>query len=439
MKIKIQIQDIFFLAFIGSATLGVISRNLPLGMGSTFYVWSPIVLILILSYRSSVFTKESVRIILLYGILSVGVLQYSLWRYMSDWNRIHIFLEFYYLFVTTAVLFYYLSRGSFSSFGWLSKWAFIFIIISLILTNIALYLDPYIVRDSASSGDFSSYQRAIFSYTGAMGYGYLQAIITLIPILIYYIKRKIRMVFSTKVLIVILLVIIITEIRAQVFANILVTFLILTLALFGLKNWKASFFSLIFVIGLFLITPISFFTSSLNSISLLFDSDSEIYYKLTDLSVFIENPDIDTSTGVGARTERYPLLYRALIANPFFGNTSYNSSLNIELGGHLYWMNRLALWGIFGFLFFIYVLYKIFSNIIPLFNHDFQFYYFISILSVIFLGLIKAVGGIHMWLMLIVIIPGMYFYPLIDKKRIQQNKEIAFDSKVVPDKDKGVY
>jgi hypothetical protein len=142
-----------------------------------------------------------------------------------------------------------------------------------------------------------------------------------------------------------------------------------------------------------------------------------MYYKLNDFAVFVENPDIDPSTGAGARAERYPLLYNALINSPVLGNTSYRSHLNIESGAHLYWMNRLALWGIPGFLFFIFMLYKIYRSISSLFDANYSFYYFLSVMAFVFLGLIKAIGGSEPWLILIVVIPGLYFLPLLEESK----------------------
>ena len=91
----------------------------------------------------------------------------------------------------------------------------------MIMTNIALSFDPMIIRQSVSTDRFTPFQAQIYKITGAGGYGYMQALVCLIPVLIYHIKYWTQMIFSRKILIVILLLIIITMIRAQVFANLL--------------------------------------------------------------------------------------------------------------------------------------------------------------------------------------------------------------------------
>jgi hypothetical protein len=148
-----------------------------------------------------------------------------------------------------------------------------------------------------------------------------------------------------------------------------------------------------------------------------FDADSNIYYKLNDFAKFIQRPEFEASTGAGRRAARYPLLFDAFINKPLLGDASYNSPFYIVEGGHLYWMNRLTQWGVLGFLFFVFVLYQIYKRIRSLFDDNFAFYYFLSVSAFILLGLIKNISGREPFLVLIVVIPGLYFLPLLDKKK----------------------
>ncbi len=422
MKIKLQIPDVSILITIAAATLPIVFRNLGREAGSFAFLWAPLTLLVILFKRPAIFTKESIGILFLYGLIMVGILQYTLWNYMDDWNRPRILLEFYFLIVGTAVLYYYLVKGEFRKLAWLSMWTFIFITITLIGTNIALFFDPTIVRQSASTEYFTSIQEKVYKHTGAMGYSYGQSLVCLIPILIYHIKKKKKMVFAPKVLLAILALLIITQLRAQVFANILVTVMITILAIIGSKKrWVSNIAILSFSVMIFII-PKSFYTNSLVSLSHSFDSESDMYYKLNDFAEFIENPELDVSTGTGSRAERYPLLLNALAANPLVGDASHASNFDIGPGAHLYWMNRLALWGLPGFLFFIFTLFRIYRSINSLFDAEYSHYYLLSVIALIMLGLIKAVGGSEPWLILIVVVPGLYFLPLLQ----QTKKDKAF-------------
>ena len=72
-------------------------------------------------------------------------------------------------------------------------------------------------------------------------------------------------------------------------------------------------------------------------------------------------------------------------------------------------MSRLALWGIFGFVGYLFILRQIFKPVLRIFDSEFRFYYYLSLGSTIVLGLIKNLGGREPYVMLLIIIPGLYF------------------------------
>ena len=116
-------------------------------------------------------------------------------------------------------------------------------------------------------------------------------------------------------------------------------------------------------------------------------------------------------------------MFDALAENPFFGNASDDTSIEIDAGAHLYWMNRLALWGIPGFIVFLFMLSFLYKNISSMFDEGFRFYYLLSMTAFILIGLTKATGGVEIWLMLIVVIPGLYFLPLLEKNVIDNSNQ----------------
>lgn len=400
-----------------STSLYVVVRNLPPIVRSFRFFWGPAVLVLIFLTQSSAFGKKPMRILILYGAVSLGLLQYTLWEHMSDWNRLQLLDEFYSLIVFSAIFFYYYVRRDFKGLAKLGKLSFFFIVITIIMTNIALFFDPMVIRQSTFLDGFTPFQAQIYKITGAGGYSCMQSLVCLIPVLVYYIKYRTQMIFSRKILIVILLLIMITMIRAQVFANLLAAVAITILSFAGAKKAWKSFVLVTLVIILFLAIPSSLYADMLIAISSYFDPDSHIYYKLNDFAFFIRYPEFVGITGAGGRAERYPLLFEAFMAAPLLGDASYNSSFtNIAVGGHLYWMNKLTIWGIGGFLFFVFVLSQIYKSIRSLFDNTFGFYYFLSVTAFILLGLMKNIVGREPFLMLIVVIPGLYFLPLLEQK-----------------------
>lgn len=424
-----QPSDWSIMIGISSVMLTIVFRNLGREIGSFIFLWAPIILLTIIFSRPDTFTKGPIKILLLYSLIIVGILQYTLWNYMDDWNRIRIFYEAYYLIVSSAILYYYLYGNNVRKLAWLSRWFIICIIITLILTNVALFYEPLLVYQSAATGNFTSNQLKTFENSGAMSYGYAQAVVCLIPILIYHIKRKKKIVFAPIIVVLILILIILTEIHTQVFANILVATFITILSFLWSKKRSKSFFFFSLLGILFITTPSSFFSNAFFSLSSNFEQGSMMNRKLFDFGGFIENPEFDNSTETGSRAERLPLLFEAFVSNPILGDASYNGPYDIEPGAHLFWMNRLTLWGVPGFLLYIFVLYKIFRDISSFFDADYRIYYYLSITALIMMGLMKATGGSESWLMLIVVIPGLYFLPLLNQTK--DNSSVKNDNNII--------
>jgi hypothetical protein len=94
-----------------------------------------------------------------------------------------------------------------------------------------------------------------------------------------------------------------------------------------------------------------------------------------------------------------------------------DKSYNVE-GGHIYWMNKLAVMGILGFIFFIQIYYRNISFYIKtIANQEFKLYYLLSVVSFITYGLIKNIGGREAYFMLFFILPSMQFLPLLKTKK----------------------
>jgi len=408
-----------------TTSLYVVSNNLPPIVGSFRYFWAPLALVAIFLEKRSIFGKKPMVSLILYGAISLGVVQYTLWSNMSAWDRKFLLEEFFSLIFFFTILLYYYVRRDFKGLARIGYMAFWFISVTIIMTHIALFFDPMVVRQSIGN-NFTPYQAKIAKITGAGGYGYMQALVCLIPILVYHIKLKKKMVFAMKGLIIILCLILILMLRAQVLANLLVAVAITILSFTGTKYPRRSFFLVALTLVVFWVIPSSFYADQLVFVNSYLDSSSTIHYKLKDLSFFLRHQEFDASSGAGHRAERYPMLYKAFIAAPILGDSSYNSPFDrfVAAGGHLYWMNKLAIWGVLGFLFYLYVLFQIYKCVSSLFDDNFGFYYLLSVGAFVSLGLIKTIAGREPFLMLIVIIPGLYFLPLLKHTRTK-NKKIS--------------
>lgn len=401
-----------------TTTLYFVATKLPPVIGSFRFFWAPISIVIILLKQPKLLIKRTVFMLLIYGIVFLFFFQKTIWIHMDSWNISLLNEEFYTISVFLLMLHYYWSQNKIWKLAFISRWLFIFIVITIVLTHFALFINGNIVRDSANSFSNNPEVLVIAERFGTAGYGYAQSFVILIPILVYFIKQKqniwffnYKMIFGVLVLLVVLLL------RANVFANILVGVSVLIISFIGPKRSRMSFLS-ISVISIFMISiPSVIYSDFIISLSKYFSPNSITYEKLLDFAAFIEFPELDAETQAASRVARYPLLIDAFIHSPLLGYAFKNNTLNIGVGGHLYWMNKLTTTGIIGFLYFTSMIYLIFKKAHSAFDNKFKYYYILSIISFICLGLTKNIAGREPWLMLILIIPGLFFLQKIENEK----------------------
>jgi len=410
-----------------SSILLIAANNIPILL-SYRWLWAPMFLLFSLFFYSKVLLHKSVRNALLYGLLYAGLLQYTLWSHANDWYKKAIFEDFYAL-IVPVILFAILNRYKyFKEWQKLAKLGVIFFIITGIMTIIATFKNPFVVRASYSSQQFEIPNYDALFRLGFGSYGYMTALVSFLPILVYYFKNNVYFWLSRKALIILIIFFYVVLIRSQITANIIVATIILILAYFGSEKFKRNIIIISIISIIIFAVPRHFWAKQILHISSLFSPESLLNNRLKDLASYIINPEF-TETGaktqVGTRFARYPMLLKAFIANPFFGDANYESPFSYELkvGGHLYWMSRLTLWGIFGFIGYIFLLKNIFTPIIKIFNSDFKFYYLLSLLSIIALGFMKNIAGREPYIMLFIIIPGLYFYQILNLNKQKFNNQ----------------
>lgn len=410
-KYRFHLVKFIILFTIVTTSLYVVANNLPFGLGSFRFLWAPFTLIILALVKPSVYIKSPVSYVVLYGFLIVGLLQFTLWKYMDDWNHNMLLEEFYALIVFVVIFQYFRLRKDYVGFGTIGKYSFYFVLITILVSHIALYFDPMIIRTSASTGEFTASELGFFKRIGACGYGYTQALVLLVPLIFYYIKNPLQSFWPRWVWLSFLILIWLLILRANVFANVLAIGIVTFLASFMDRFRKYLPLLLILMVMIFLI-PNKTFGDFIYSIANLFEGNPFMHDKFYDLALFINFSGIDTSTGAGSRIDRYPLLLEAFLQSPLLGAASIESSLYDSSGAHLYWMNKLALLGIIGFSFFTFMFVKIFRSVVVLFDKQFSYYYILSSMAFVLIGLMKNISGREPFFVLMILIPGMYFYHL---------------------------
>jgi len=393
--------------------LPVVYKNLP----SIFHshdLYAAIWLASVLFLYPRIFKQKSVLYFLLYGLVFIVLCFNTIWSEIDDWNKKMIIHEYYVFTVALSVFFYFISEKDYEGLAWLTRWSIIFMGITAIMTIYSTTIDPLYVRKT-TAGDLQTLEK--FGKLGGGAYGYISALVPLFPIMIYYYQKKSISIFSRKLIIFFIVIFFIALIRAQIFTNILLSFFVIIVSLLGRKKMSQSLIIIsVFLIIIYMI-PTAIYADILVSISSYFDPKSETYSKLNDMAEFITVGN-SYATGIGERADRWPLLIKAFVENPILGYASGYENKNIGAGGHLYWMNKLTIIGILGFIPFLIIHYNFIKTALKLFNknNEFTFYFLLSIFSVIALGLMKNLAGRELWFTYFIVLPGMYFLPLLKKK-----------------------
>lgn len=393
-----------------SSLLMLIANNVPI-FASFRWLWGPIFILTFIVFEAKYLTNKMVIKGLCFGFLYCFILQYTIWDYASSWYKQQIFEDFYAMFVSILLYTSLVKNGYIKEWGYLSMVGLFFILITGLMTLVATNIDPTVVRASYSGAGSEIANYPSLERLGFGSYGFMSSIISFLPIVVFFMKYQRNMHLKLFFFFVLLFSFIIL-IKAQIFANIIIATLFTFLSLIISKNnLKTLLTAILVLVGLFSL-DLEFWNKTFLDLSIYFSPESSLYYKLLDASRFIDDPEFQNTTGAGLRAERYPQLIEAFLAQPLFGDASYDSSFknHLQAGGHLYWMSRLALWGLFGFIGYLIILRGIFLPIFRSFDKIFRVYYLLSLISIISLGLIKNLAGREPWLMLMIIIPGVYYY-----------------------------
>ena len=415
----------YYVAFmlIASTFLPIVFNNLP-PLIRSHHLWTTIWVISLLVFNPKIFLNKTILYVLLYGVF-LWLLTQTIWASMDNWNYKRLFFEFYEIAIGVSVITYFLQSKDYIGLAKITKWSIVFLLVTAIMSIISSAIDPLYARNliGISGVIIESEKEAILSFKkyGGGTYATAGAFMCLFPIFIYYYKNIKISLLSRKLIIVFLIIIFLALLSMQIFGNILIAFLFSIIAITGMRKIKQSILVVVLFFSVLMFTPKDLFVNSLRSVSDYFKKDSELNYKFRDLADYIGTTDDikEVSTGAGARAERYPLLMKSFVKSPLLGcyfftdETGYGYS---GAGAHLYWMNKLVVTGIIGLVFFIFIPYNFIRNNLKYFNSSYKFYYILASLSIVSLGFMKVIGGRDTWYTFFIILPGLYFLPLLKKQ-----------------------
>jgi hypothetical protein len=416
IKRKYYFRILSFILILTTSFLPLLANNLPSIIRSYRFIWAPFWLLSLLLFEPKIFLNRQIFYLLIYGLVFVQILLNTIWLGMREWDRNMVRDEYYVFVVTLSIIWYYRIEKDYIGLAVLSKWSLIFIVITAIMTIYSSIIDPLYARN-ITGGSYNLSQEEYFSKLGGGTYGYSGALIGLFPIMVYYYRNEKISIFSRGYILIFGTLCFIALIRMQIFANILMAFIAIVLSLLGSKRIKFSLTLIVLLAIILFFIPRFFYSEVLIKISHYFNPHSETFYKLNDMANFIVTGDIE-GTGAGDRVSRYPLLFYAFMTNPLLGYYATNHEIDIGAGGHLYWMNKLTIFGLTGFIPYLLIHIFYLKTSLKYFNREYSFYYLISVFSIISLGLMKNLDGREMWFVYFVLLQAFYYLPLLKKRTL---------------------
>ncbi|MGE0918635.1 hypothetical protein [Trichlorobacter lovleyi] len=236
---------------------------------------------------------------------------------------------------------------------------------------------------------------------GIASFGLVHSLPFIIPLIVYQIasgtKRAIRFCY----------VVFIAITFAMIFLSNVTTSLILaTVALLASLSWliknKRAFFPLIFsALCLLLLLKNEAALAGLHLVQPFFE-DTPTHDKIDEIIVSVSS---QSAVGdVAARSEMYEISWQTFFDNPLLGNMDSGN-----LGGHAYFVDRLAAFGLVGNVFFFMFLYTTFRKIYLLLDHQVRPFFLLGVLLFLVLAFSKNIIGVENYLYLFVFLPGLGF------------------------------
>lgn len=407
--------------------LPIVHVRLPAYIGSHHF-WIVIWSISIVLLKPRVLFHRIILLIVAY-VLFLWILLNTAWSAMGAWNVKHLWDEIYAVAVGVSILVYFNESKDYIGWAKMIRYILIFIAITAVLTIITSIINPMYVRLYFIQSHEADMARAIMYKYGAGSIGTVGVFTALVPLLIYYYKNNALINTKKWIVLILIALMIIVVLRMQIFANILFVLVFAILAFVSAKNRLRTIVIIGIIGGIIALIPIKNHVNTLNKLADNMSEYEETSFKIKEFAYYLERGgEVKTSENVVAgRAERYPMLLRVFPKSPimgcFFQSDAFGNGYRQE-AAHIYWMNKLTTTGIVGFIFFLSIIitfvYRARKNI----EGNYSYYYLLAIFSILLYGVFKSITGREIWYFFFLIIPGMYYLPLLKKENLNNiNKQ----------------
>jgi hypothetical protein len=279
------------------------------------------------------------------------------------------------------------------------------LIITMITTSVGLVVyegaSRYLATANSSDAEFITYM-----WQNIGGYDFIYNLVLILPMVIGLYKQKCIKIY---ILIPILLFTIVMLLRAE-YATALVIF-VASIVLLFLKKKLSMKFVIIYLLVFILLFSVfkSSIATGLDSLSKTVDSKN-LSERFSSMASELRGEDADEDTDLYAREKLYEASWQSFLKSPI-GGGFFNK--NLRIGGHSFFLDFLATYGILGSLLLFYCYYKIYKVFYEPFKDEDYFGYMIwSFILALFLSAVNT----GMWTMsLTLLVPITAWYIKIKK------------------------
>ncbi len=303
------------------------------------------------------------------------------------------------------------------------KIVLVFILISAITSIIGLNKYPLAARELSGAlgrdDDYDTYN--FYKSIGIAGYHFFYGLAFSMPVFIMMLKKHWSNIFQRLVIIIYIGIIFYAIIKSQMTTALLFAVLNAFFAVIGLKNFRKSLLLWTIVIGFISFIPNQFYADMLRSLSEV--APAEILHdRLYDLSIVIESSEQGlegTDTHMEKRAERIPFLLSQIAQSPFLGGG--------ESTGHVFWLDRLSVFGIVGIIPWIILFYVFIRETKLVIDKEYYLYFYLSLFSFIFIGFMKNNGGVLVYFFSFFMVSAILFLYSAGLSLFSNSKEIEIN------------
>lgn len=283
------------------------------------------------------------------------------------------------------------------------NYIFIFYLIAFALNIYVIIRNPSAVRgiDFRISGQGERFYRSM----GLAGYGFVSSVPYLIPIAVFKFKqsRSVKPKRITLFWFIFIAMAIVSSYLSTIVAPFILSVILLIISILGRTRVKHNSLIIVVLVLAFIVIPKHYTADMVRRLASL-TPNRELSVKLYDLANTVEGglEIVDESEAEGqieGRTARVRVNLKRFSESPIIGKGTSSS------GEHMYWLHILAQFGLIGAVSFLMIFFLAWKKDFAIKVKEYQFFHFLSILGFIMLGFMKAVTGIHMFLVPFFIAP----------------------------------